>query len=155
MLEKLQQLLSNAKQLKINSEKYIDGYIDGIQDALKILKKYTYGGTKQTAGPRQPITELVDLQESELRPAVKFLSQPSQELIGKIAEEFGEVLDANGEYIGSGHSKHLAEELVDLQMACETMLAKLWPDVKDRREIRKSVIHKNTNRGYYGEEKKS
>lgn len=105
MLEKLQQLLSDAEQLKINSGKYMDGYIDGIQDALKILKKYTYGGTKQTAGPRQPITELVDLQESELRPAVKFLSQPSQELIGKIAEEFGEVLDANGEYIGSGHSK--------------------------------------------------
>ena len=147
------ELSARANRVDAASNAWSDGYRTGADDALELLKKYTYGGTKQTAGPRQPITELVDLQESELRPAVKFLSQPSQVLIGKIAEEFGEVLDANGEYIGSGHSKHLAEELVDIQMACETMLAKLRPDVKDRREIRKFVIRKNTNQGYYGEGK--
>ena len=54
MLEKLQQLLSGAEQLKINSGKYMDGYIDGIRDAMKALEESSYGGTKQTAGPDRP-----------------------------------------------------------------------------------------------------
>ena len=54
MLEKLQQLLSGAEQLKINSGKYMDGYIDGIRDAMKALETSSYGGTNQTAGPDRP-----------------------------------------------------------------------------------------------------
>ena len=58
------------------------------------------------------------------------------------------------EYKNYGHTIHLAEELVDLQFASETMLAKIKPDAAKRRAIRKFVIAKNYNRGYYGEDKK-
>ena len=153
MLEKLQQMLSDAEQLKINSGKYMDGYIDGIRDAMKALEESSYGGTKQTAGPQQPITELADLQESELRPAVKFLEQDVWNLLTNITKEYAEVMDAYEEYAKNGCSVHLGVRIVDLQFACETALAKIHPDVEKRREIRKFVIRKNTNQGYYGEGK--
>ena len=60
-------------------------------------------------------------------------------------------MDAYEEYAKAGRSVHLAEEIADLQFACETLLAKIRPDVKERRGIRKFVICKNYNRGYYGE----
>ena len=156
MLEKLQQLLDDAKLLKVKSEKYMEGRIDAIHEVMEIWNRNTYGGTKQSnKEPRQPISELIELQESEVRPAAMFLDEPAEILLDKIVEEFGEVMDAAGEYLSTGDGTHLAEEIVDLQMSCETALAKIRPDVHERRAIRKSVIVKNTNRRYYGETKKS
>ena len=43
---------------------------------------------------------------------------------------------------------------MDLQFASETMLAKIRSDAAEWRAIRKFVIAKNYNRGYYGEAKK-
>ena len=68
MLEKLQQLLDDAKLLKVKSEKYMEGRIDAIHEVMEIWNRNTYGGTKQsTKEPRQPIPELIELQESEVR----------------------------------------------------------------------------------------
>ena len=154
MLEKIKMELSaRANRVDAASNAWSDGYRTGADDALELLKKYTYGGTKQTAGPRQPITELADLQESELRPAVKFLEQDVWDLLTKITQEYAEVMDAYEEYAKNGCNVHLGVRIVDLQFACETALAKIHPDVEKRREIRKFVIRKNTNQGYYGEGK--
>ena len=128
---------------KIRSDGYSDGYLDALNEVDRALKRNTYGGQHE---PERPLTELLELRQSELRPAVKFLSQDARTLVMKVAEEYTEVMDAYEEYAKAGRSVHLAEEIADLQFACETLLAKIRPDVKERRGIRKSVICKNYNR---------
>lgn len=134
---------------KIRSDGYSDGYLDALNEVDRALKRNTYGGGQHE--PERPLTELLELRQSELRPAVKFLSQDAWTLVMKVTEEYAEVMDAYEEYAKAGRSVHLAEEIADLQFACETLLAKIRPDVKERRGIRKFVICKNYNRGYYGE----
>jgi hypothetical protein len=55
MLEKIKMELSaRANRVDAVSNAWSDGYRTGVDDALELLKKYTYGGTKQTAGPDRP-----------------------------------------------------------------------------------------------------
>jgi hypothetical protein len=42
-----------------------------------------------------------------------------------------------------------AEEIADVQLACETALSGLGFHEKERRNIRLANIQKNTKRGYY------
>jgi hypothetical protein len=89
---------------------------------------------------------------SELRPATKFLGNSFNRQVSHIESEFKEVVDAiynrNDE---TRSEEEIAEELVDLQMPCETMLAILGLDEQQRREARLKVIAKNEARGYYKE----
>lgn len=108
----------------------------------------------------------------ELRPATKFLTATLDEQMVHITEEYAEVYKAVETYTYSQQeceedldeveceiafteknaAKHnLAEELVDLQTACETMLAMIGMDDRDRMEVRRRVVEKNRARGYYQE----
>lgn len=118
-------------------EGYAEGWSDGYDNALKNTKKLamqcSVGGAKHTA-------------EKELRPATHFLHTGQAKQLEKIVEECDEVVQAwdDGERL-----ERIAEELADLQQACETMLAMMGFTEAQRREVRLNVIDKNSKRGYY------
>lgn len=91
------------------------------------------------------LEELKLSRESELRPATRFVDCNLEDHIAKIQEEFFEVMYATW----SMKKENLVEELVDLQMTCETALAGLGLDNQKRMEARRNVIQKNQERGYY------
>jgi phosphoribosyl-ATP pyrophosphohydrolase len=116
-----------------------DGFEEGYDRAMKdmqgILKKYHVG------------VEKPELQEEkELKPAVHFLGNSMQSLIDKIVEECDEVVQA----FNDGEKKErIAEEIADVQLACETALSGLGFHERERRKIRLQCIQKNDKRGYY------
>lgn len=144
MVKSMRELAVDDMQKRIEkSELYNEGLRDGFEEgydrAMKdmqgILKKYHVG------------VEKPELQEEkELKPAVHFLGNSMQSLIDKIVEECDEVVQA----FNDGEKKErVAEEIADVQLACETALSGLGFHEKERREIRLKDIKKNTDRGYY------
>ncbi|WP_455577082.1 hypothetical protein [Anaerosinus sp.] len=95
------------------------------------------------------LLELKEHRESSLRPATKFLANTIGQQLSHIHQEFKEVELELG-YGCLGIDKAV-EELIDLQTACETMLAILGLDEKQRMQARRKVIEKNQARGYYCE----
>lgn len=118
-------------------EGYSDGWSDGYDQAIKntteLAMKCAVGGSKAPA-------------EKELRPAVRFMHRGKSQQLNKVVEECDEVIQAWND--GEGDER-VAEELVDVQMACETMLAMLGYTEEQRKKIRLDVINKNSRRGYY------
>lgn len=107
----------------------------------------------------EAMAELQRRRESELRPATKYLgltkSQQYKKIIGEVTE-FSEALDLLNQFpsapkpIGYDSARiFVLEELVDVQTACETMMAILGAGEKERNDIRRQVIEKNRRRGYY------
>jgi phosphoribosyl-ATP pyrophosphohydrolase len=144
MVKGMREIAVDDMQKRIEkSELYNEGLRDGFEEgydrAMKdmqgILKKYHVG------------VEKPELQEEkELKPAVHFLGNSMQSLIDKIVEECDEVVQA----FNDGEKKErVAEEIADVQLACETALSGLGFHEKERREIRLKDIKKNTDRGYY------
>jgi phosphoribosyl-ATP pyrophosphohydrolase len=144
MVKGMREIAVDDMQKRIEkSELYNEGLRDGFEEgydrAMKdmqgILKKYHVG------------VEKPELQEEkELKPAVHFLGNSMQSLIDKIVEECDEVVQA----FNDGEKKErIAEEIADVQLACETALSGLGFHEKERREIRLKDIKKNTDRGYY------
>ena len=131
--------MNNVKAVSYG-EGYSEGFSDGYDAALKnirdVAEKCAIGGTKKSEQP----------EEKQLRPAVRFLHLGKARQIDKIVEECEEVVQAwnDGERI-----ERIAEEVADLQQACETMLAMLGYTEEQRKNIRMSVIEKNSRRGYY------
>jgi hypothetical protein len=126
-----------------NCQRYTEGQKDGfakgydraMKDMQGILKKYHIGVEKPGM-----------VEEKELKPAVHFLGNSMKSLIGKIVEECDEVVQA----FNDGEKKErVAEEIADVQLACETALSGLGFHEKERRNIRLANIQKNTKRGYY------
>lgn len=126
-----------------NSQRYNEGMKEGFRkgydkamaDMQGILKKYHVG---------VEVPEMAE--EKELKPATHFLGEPMQLLIDKIVEECSEVVEA----FNDGEKKErIAEEIADVQLACETALSGLGFHEKERREIRLQCIQKNDKRGYY------
>jgi phosphoribosyl-ATP pyrophosphohydrolase len=112
-----------------------EGYDRAMKDMQSVLKKYHVG------------VEKPELQEEkELKPAVHFLGNSMQSLIDKIVEECDEVVQA---FNDGERKERIAEEIADVQLACETALSGLGFHEKERREIRLKDIKKNTDRGYY------
>lgn len=99
----------------------------------------------------EALIELKERRASELRPATKFVNLPIFMLMYKIEEEVKEIKEAYEELKVSRRADHFAEELVDLQMVCETILASVPTDEYQRMAIRRKVIEKNKARGYYDE----
>ena len=116
-----------------------DGFEEGYDRAMKdmqgILKKYHVGVEKPE--PQE---------EKELKPAVHFLGNSMQSLIDKIVEECDEVVQA---FNDGEKPERVAEEIADVQLACETALSGLGFHEKERRKIRLANIQKNDKRGYY------
>lgn len=116
------------------AEAYQEGYADGASDgfdrglmvARKIVERHALGGCG-------------------LKPATKVASFSYSQQLAKIEEEYGEVIEA---YTDGEPKERLAEEIVDLQVACETMLAIMGYTDDDRQRIRKMVTEKNRARGY-------
>jgi phosphoribosyl-ATP pyrophosphohydrolase len=116
-------------------EGFRKGYDRAMEDMQGILKKYHVGVEKPESQ-----------EEKELKPAVHFLGNSMKSLIDKIVEECDEVVQAYNDGEGKGR---LAEEIADVQLACETALTRLGFCEKERREIRLANIQKNDKRGYY------
>jgi NTP pyrophosphatase (non-canonical NTP hydrolase) len=132
--------LNNEKAMSYG-EGYSDGFSDGYDKALanikEVAKKCAVGGNKKTES----------LRENDLRPAVLYMHKlTKRQQLQKIVEECDEVIQAWND--GEGDER-VAEELVDVQMACETMLAMLGYTEEQRKKIRLDVIDKNSRRGYY------
>ena len=122
------------------SQSYGEGYADGfsagydkaLDNVAELANKHLYG-------------EKAD-ENAELKPAAYFLGDSLQSLIDKIVEECDEVVEA----FNDGEKKErIAEEIADVQLACETALSGLGFHEKERRDIRLQCIQKNDKRGYY------
>jgi phosphoribosyl-ATP pyrophosphohydrolase len=117
-------------------EGYADGFSAGYDKALdnvaELANKYLYG-------------EKADENE-ELKPAIHFLGDSIQSLIDKIVEECDEVVEA---FNDGEKQERIAEEIADVQLACETALSGLGFHERERRNIRLQCIQKNDKRGYY------
>lgn len=134
MIEQAQK--AEREHLRTYHDGYSEGYSDGWEKALDnvqvILKRYSIGGEK-----------------SDLKPAAKGI-RPTEFYgqIEKLREELAEVVEAWNEGQGRGR---IAEELADLQQACETAMAMLGLSELERQNVRKKVLLKNASRGYYGD----
>jgi hypothetical protein len=101
---------------------------------------------------RDLFIELKQRRESDLRPADKFLGAKEFEQYAHVFSEFEEFKISFLHYWMNkcdDEKLHTIEELIDLQMSCETMIAILGLDEQQRREARCKVIEKNRARGYY------
>jgi phosphoribosyl-ATP pyrophosphohydrolase len=135
----IEDMQKRIEKSELYNEGLRDGFEEGYDRAMKdmqgILKKYHVG------------VEKPELQEEkELKPAVHFLGNSMQSLIDKIVEECDEVVQA---FNDGERKERIAEEIADVQLACETALSGLGFHEKERREIRLKDIKKNTDRGYY------
>lgn len=107
-------------------------------DGLELFKKYI----NDVLLPA--LEELKYYKESSLRPAVKYLSADIDEQIEHLQSEFKEMINEKGK-----NNENMAMEVVDIQMSCETLLAIMGYSQIERMDLRKEVIRKNENRGYY------
>lgn len=78
-----------------------------------------------------------------LLPTTKFLSNTPSEQFVHMTEEMGEIAKA----LRNGDIENAREEIADLQMSAETLMAILKGDGEAER---KKVFKKNYERGYYG-----
>jgi len=127
---------AERKHLEYFQDGYMEGFSDGWDKSLDnvqvILKRYNIGADK-----------------SDLKPAARCI-RPKEfhGQIEKLREELAEVVEAWNEGQGRGR---IAEELADLQQACETAMAMLGLSELERQNVRKKVLLKNASRGYYGD----
>ena len=133
--QKMAEIEVRNKNAASYGEGYADGFFEGwdkaIKSVLTLADKHSYGKK---------------VEEAELKPAIRFLHQSQQKLLDKIVEECDEVIEA----FNDGESKErIAEEVADVQEACETYLAKLGFSADGRKQVRLQVIDKNGKRGYY------
>ena len=126
---------------RVKSESYQQGYFDALADVERQHEQ-----PADDTRIIRPIVELLDLRESEPRPAVRFLHDGPLVLLKKLKEEYGEVVQA---YEDGESRDRLTEELADVQMVCETIMATVGLTASQRRRIRRLVIKKNMARGYY------
>jgi phosphoribosyl-ATP pyrophosphohydrolase len=117
------------------SDGYQEGYDRAMADMQGILKKYHVG---------VEVPEMAE--EKELKPAIHFLGDSVQSLIDKIVEECDEVVEA---FNDGEKQERIAEEIADVQLACEMALSGLGFHERERRKIRLQCIQKNDKRGYY------
>ena len=141
-MENREQIMQGVeKMLNANLEgmrKFNDGYREGFEDGYNVaLEKAREVAEKYNLG--------VD-EEKELKPAVRFMGISLADQINKIHSELTEVISA---YMDKEGEERIAEEIADVQQACETALAILGLTDEQRHEIRRKVIMKNKLRGYY------
>jgi flagellar biosynthesis/type III secretory pathway protein FliH len=129
------------KMLSANLEgmrKFNDGYREGFEEGYNVaLEKAREVAEKYNLGVEK---------EKELKPAVRFMGISLADQINKIHSELTEVISA---YMDKEGEERIAEEIADVQQACETALAILGLTDEQRHEIRRKVIMKNKLRGYY------
>lgn len=124
--------------------RYYDGYKEGFSEGYDAaLEKAREVAEKYNLGVDEP-------KEKELKPATRFLGSSLADQIKKIHAEWLEVMNA---YMDNEGKERIAEELADVQQACETALAILGLSEDERREARRKVIAKNSKREYYAPER--
>jgi vacuolar-type H+-ATPase subunit I/STV1 len=98
------------------------------------------------------LTELKQRRESELRPADKFLGATANEQWEHLVSEVGESTNELVKVIDFSLKDAIpraVEEIIDIQMSCETLIAILGLDEQQRMEARRKVVEKNRARHYY------
>ena len=90
---------------------------------------------------------------TEIKPCYAFMGASPKEQAAKITEEIGEVFEALKEYNQEPESiekfGNLVDEIVDVQVAMETLLLILGLDDEGRDAARARIYEKNRRRGYY------
>lgn len=140
-MKNIAELRKMMKLSRVKSEAYQQGYFDALADV-----EHQHEQPADDTRIIRPIVELLDLRESEPRPAVKFIHDGLQVQLKKLEEEYGEVVQA---YEMGESRDRLTEELADVQMVCETIMATVGLTKNQRRQVRRLVIKKNMARGYY------
>lgn len=143
MMKNINDLRKMMELSQIKSEAYQHGYFDALADVERQHEQ-----PADDTRIIRPIVELMDLRGSEPRPAVKFIHDGLPVQLKKLKEEYGEVVQA---YEMGESRDRLTEELADVQMVCETIMATVGLTKNQRRRIRRLVIKKNMARGYYDE----
>ena len=124
--------------------RYYDGYKEGFSEGYDAaLEKAREVAEKYNLGVDEP-------KEKELKPATRFLGISLGDQVNKIHAELNEVIKAVMDNEGK---ERIAEEIADVQQACETALAILGLTEEQRQEIRRKVVMKNSLRGYYAPER--
>jgi hypothetical protein len=96
---------------------------------------------------KELLVELEQRRKSDLRPADKFLNNTLKQQLEHMESELEEI---KGEIIESIDDDDLAIEIIDLQMSCQTMLEGPLDLTTDYiAYLRRKVIEKNRERGYY------
>lgn len=135
-MDKIMMNKENAmREVDKYSEGYRKGYSDGYDKALEAAREVA----KKYLMPEETL-------EQELKPAIRFLGQSKKQLLDKVVEECQEVIDA---FNDGEPRERIAEELADVQLACETAMSKLGYHEKERRSMRLRCIEKNSKRNYY------
>ena len=142
-MKSINDLIKMMELSQIKSEAYRHGYFDALSDVER-QREQPADDTRII----RPVVELLDLRESEPRPAVKFIHDGLPVQLKKLKEEYDEVVQA---YEMGESRDRLTEELADVQMVCETIMATVGLTANQRRRIRRLVIKKNMARGYYDE----
>ena len=114
---------------------YAEGYDRAVSDVRKIIEKYNLGASVAPEG-------------KELRPAIHFIHQPINRQFDKVLEEVDEAIQA---YNDGEKKERVVEEVVDIQLACETLLARLGLTEAQRKKARIAKVQFNEKRGYYDE----
>jgi flagellar biosynthesis/type III secretory pathway protein FliH len=129
------------KLLNANIEgmrKFNDGYREGFEEGYNVaLEKAREVAENYNLGVEK---------EKELKHAVRFMGTSLADQINTLHSELTEVIIA---YMDKEGEERIAEEIADVQQACETALAILGLTDEQRHEIRRKVIMKNKLRGYY------
>lgn len=98
------------------------------------------------------LQELKKRRESELRPADKFLGSTVAAQWEHFTSELEETIIELSKWLDKGIEESFdrsVEEIIDMQMSLETLLAILGLDEQQRMDARCKVIEKNRLRGYY------
>jgi hypothetical protein len=99
----------------------------------------------------------------QIKPCTAFANNSPVKQLNHVEQELTEVKDAFNEWqfraVTPAEKEkalhHLGEELVDLQVTCETMMLCCGFDGHIRNQLRVEVTQKNWERGYYDTPKKS
>ncbi len=97
----------------------------------------------------------------KLRPTKRFINENYETLFGKITDEVGNAKSTLQEYVGTdeksdaykrfGLRLQLAEKVLDIEVACETLLKKLGFDKETATILRMKVNRKNEKLDYFEE----
>lgn len=142
--------------------KTIDEQQDQLDETIHLVSLISVNGGDTHKEILGYLLELKDRRESDLKPVTMFTQGKRfyDDVLAQfqhMCSEVDEVKQEMNNLICCGGTKFttpaylMALELIDLQTSCESMLQILGYGEETRRELRKKVISKNTERGYFDE----
>lgn len=139
-------------------KKVTDKELDDLIEVTKASARSFLGNDPYSEAVLKCLLELKERQDSDLRPADKFLTNTPDEQFAHVCSEYHEFWNEWVDWVAHRNRypekakiyiQRMVEEGIDLQMSIETLLARFGLDEQQRRKERKKVLAKNAARGYY------